>query len=186
MPDRHGTVRQRRQRGVTLIEQVMAVAIMATLVGTAMPSMRRLLDRSQLQTAQADFIGALHHTREAAVVARQATVFCPSRDGRQCADEERWDHGWLLAADGDHDNQPDGPPLFVNGSYAGRLTIQSSVGRRHVRFQADGSARGSNLTFVFCRRGTAERALSVVVANSGRIRGGLASAEQAAACARQR
>ena len=185
MPNQ-GWMRCHRERGVTLVEQVMVVAIMATLVGAAMPSMRRLLDRNQLRTAQADFIGALHHTREAAVIARQATVFCPSRDGQQCADEERWDHGWLLAADRDHDNQPDGQPLHVNGNYAERLTIQSSIGRRHVRFQADGSARGSNLTFVFCRRGTAEQALSVVVANSGRIRGGAASAEQAADCAQQR
>ena len=185
MPNQ-GWMRCHRERGVTLVEQVMVVAIMATLIGAAMPSMRRLLDRNQLRTAQADFIGALHHTREAAVIARQATVFCPSRDGRQCADEERWDHGWLLAADRDHDNQPDGQPLHVNGNYAERLTIQSSIGRRHVRFQADGSARGSNLTFVFCRRGTAEQALSVVVANSGRIRGGAASAEQAADCAQQR
>lgn len=161
----------------------MVIAILATLVGAAMPSMRRLLDRGQLQTAQADLIGALHHTREAAVVARQATVFCPSRDGHQCTDEDRWDHGWLLAADRDHDNQPDGQPMHVNGSYAGRLTIQSSVGRRHVRFQPDGSARGSNLTFVLCRRGSTDQARSVVVANSGRIRGEPASAEQAAACA---
>ena len=185
MPNQ-GWMRCHRERGVTLVEQVMVVAIMATLIGAAMPSMRRLLDRNQLRTAQADFIGALHHTREAAVIARQATVFCPSRDGRQCADEERWDHGWLLAADRDHDNQPDGQPLHVNGNYAERLTIQSSIGRRHVRFQADGSARGSNLTFVLCRRGTPEQALSVVVANSGRIRGGPASAEQATACAKQR
>jgi type IV fimbrial biogenesis protein FimT len=119
------------------------------------------------------------------VIARQATVFCPSRDGQQCADEERWDHGWLLAADRDHDNQPDGLPLHVNGNYAERLSIQSSAGRRHVRFQADGSARGSNLTFVFCRRGEVGQALRVVVANSGSVRGALASSDQASACAHQ-
>ncbi|MGP1667212.1 MAG: GspH/FimT family pseudopilin [Rhodanobacter sp.] len=185
MPDRQGTVHQRRQRGVTLIEQVMVIAIMATLAGAALPSMRRLLGRNQLQAAQTDFIGALNHTRAAAVTGRRATVFCPSRDGQQCLDDERWDHGWLLAADGDHDNQPDAQPLYVNGSYADQLTIKSSSGRHHVRFQPDGSAGGSNLTFVFCHRGKAEQALSVVVANSGRLRGARASAEQAAACAKQ-
>jgi type IV fimbrial biogenesis protein FimT len=173
------------QRGVTLIEQVMVIAIVATLVGAALPSMQRWFARGQLQTAQADFIGALHHTREAAVTWRRATVFCPSHDGQQCADEERWDHGWLLAADRNHDNQPDDAPLYANGAYAGQLVIQSSAGRRHVRFQADGSARGSNLTFVFCRRGEVGQALRVVVANSGRVRGALASSDQASACAQQ-
>lgn len=186
MPDRPWTMRQRRQRGVTLIEQVMAIAIMATLAGAALPSMRRLLGRGQLQTAQTDFIGALNHTRAAAVTGRRAAVFCPSQDGQHCLDDERWDHGWLLAADGDHDNQPDGPPLYANGSYADRLTIRSSAGRRRVRFQPDGSAGGSNLTFVFCHRGKTEEALSVVVANSGRVRGANATTEQAAACAQQR
>jgi len=186
MPDRQWTAPARAQRGVTLIEQVMVVAIAATLAGVAFPAMHKLLARDQLRAAQADLIGTLHHARAAAVTARHATVFCPSRDGARCADEERWDNGWLLAADRNRDNQPDGAPLHVDGGYAGRLVIQSSAGRRHVRFQPDGSAGGSNTTFVLCRHGDASGALSVVLANSGRARGAPASATQAAACAQLR
>ena len=172
-------------QGMTLVEQVAVLAVASALACVAVPALHGLLARNRLVAAQHEYLAALALARHAAVMRQARTLFCPSRDGRQCADEERWDHGWLLAADRDHDNQPDGQPLHVNGNYAERLTIQSSVGRHHVRFQADGSARGSNLTFVFCRRGMPEQALNVVVANSGRIRGGHASAAQAAACAQQ-
>jgi type IV fimbrial biogenesis protein FimT len=89
----------------------------------------------------------------------------------------------LLSHDTDHNNQPDQGPLYSGSGYAGKLTIQSSSGRHYVRFRPDGSASGSNITLVLCQRSSSQQALSVVVSNSGRIRGTPASASQAADCA---
>ncbi|MEO9077767.1 MAG: GspH/FimT family pseudopilin, partial [Rhodanobacter sp.] len=59
--------------------------------------------------------------------------------------------------------------------------ISSSSGRRDVRFQPDGTASGSNITLVFCEPGS-NTALSVLVSNSGRIRGAMATPAQTADC----
>lgn len=176
----HGS-RRCRSRGVTLVEQVMVVAILAVLVGVASPSLAGLVRHERAQSAQMDFLGALGYARGEAVLRRTRVLFCPTRDRVRCSDENRWDGGWLVGVDSDHDNQPDAAPLRVGEGHA-RLVIQSSAARQHVTFLPDGSAGGSNLTLLFCDPGHAGQALGVVVSNSGRVRGSRPSAEQAAVC----
>ena len=170
-------------RGTTLIEQIMVLAIMAILTSIAVPPLRRLLSRDRLQIAQTDFMAALQNARATAATSGMRTLLCPSRDGTSCSDEGRWDGGWLMGYDNDHDDQPDDGPLHVSNGYHARLIIHSSSGRHLVRFRPDGSARGSNLTVVFCERTHAARTLAVVVSNSGRIRGAPGTAKQQTRCA---
>jgi type IV fimbrial biogenesis protein FimT len=171
-----------RQRGTTLIEQIMALTIVAVLGSIAAPSLRHLLSRNQMQVAQMDFMAALQHSREAAVNTGQRSVLCPTIDGNTCTDSTHWEDGWLLGSDADRDNQPDPGSLYTGGNYHGKLTIRSSGGRHYVRFLTTGSASGSNLTLLFCPAFGTEHALVVVVSNAGRIRGGHASAKQAENC----
>lgn len=164
----------------------MVLAIVAVLLGIALPSMGKLLGRDQLQVAQTDFISALGHARETAVVTGKRTLLCPSLDGSRCSGDTRWDNGWLLGHDADGNEQPDHGALYVGPGYRGGVSIQSSAGRRFVRFNPDGSASGSNLTLVFCGSGGSATALSVVVSNAGRVRGAPATRAQGASCVRGR
>ena len=164
------------QHGVTLIEQIMVLAIVGVLIGIATPSLHKLLMRHALQTAQVDFIAALRHARSTAVTSGKRTLFCPSTDGAHCASTTHWESGWVLGVDANHDNQPTGASRTSN------FLILSSTGRQLVRFQPNGSASGSNLTLLFCQVDGQAPTLSVVVSNSGRVRGAPATAEQAASC----
>ena len=174
------------QRGASLIEQIMVLVIIASLAGMATPPLRKMLSRNQVQTAQTDFISALQHARQTAVTTGKQTLFCPTVDGAHCSEAVRWDTGWLLASDVDLDNQPDGTPIYAGAGYGGKLAIVSSSGRRFVRFHPDGSASGSNLTLLFCSPSSIDNVLAVVIANSGRVRGASATADQAAGCGKAR
>jgi type IV fimbrial biogenesis protein FimT len=174
------------QRGSTLIEQIMVLAIVLSLAGMATPPLRKLLTRSQMQSAQTDFIAGLQHARATAITSGRQTLFCPTLDGTTCSDARRWENGWLLASDSNLDNQPDNGPLYRGPGYTGKLMIQSSAGRHFVRFHADGTASGSNMTLLFCSPSSSDNALSVVISNSGRVRGAPASTAQAASCAQMR
>jgi type IV fimbrial biogenesis protein FimT len=172
-----------RQCGVSLIEQLMVLAIIGVLLGVAAPSLHPLIARNELQAAQTDFIAALQHARATAVTQGRRVVFCPSVDGASCAQSTHWEHGWILGVDGNHDNQPDGAPRYTGGARQARVAIRSSAGRQLVRFQPDGSAGGSNLTLTFCKTDAAAPALNVIISNSGRVRGAPASTAQGQACA---
>lgn len=172
----------RPQRGITLVEQLMAMVVLGVLLAIAAPPLARLLQRNQVQLAQTDVIAALQHARGAAALSGKSTVFCPSRDGAHCSGATRWDSGWLIGHDLARKGQPDTAPLRSQAAYAS-LVILGDSGRPLVRFQSDGSASGTTNTLRICSRGQADQALIVVVSNSGRVRGAKASAEQAASCA---
>lgn len=179
----HGCPRT-MQAGLSLIDQVMAVAMLTTLTGMALPSLDGLLQRHRLQGAQTEYIAALQYARSVAVGEGVRTIVCPSRDGRRCDKGTDWGGGWLVARDGD--GQPDGAPLRSGRHVDAGLTVLGPASRPRVRFQPSGSAAGSDLSLLFCRRGVRERALVVVVSNPGRIRGTPADAAQATACATAR
>ena len=171
--------------GFSLIEQIMVLAIVAILTSVAAPSLQHLLNQNQLRVAQTDFIAALRHARGMAITSGRRSLFCPSPDGQHCSNDTHWDQGWLLGHDANGDHQPDGDPSYTGAAYSAKLNISSSSGRHDVRFHPDGSASGSNITLLFCESG-GNTALSVVVSNSGRIRGARATPAQAAHCAQSK
>ncbi len=183
MPHRNGHQKRAGQAGITLIEQIMALAILAVLLSIAAPSLGGLVSRNRLQSMQMDYIAGLRHAREAAITHGVPVVFCPSSDGVACQATSIWDHGWLIAEDRDADNQPDHHALYTGMASNTQLHVRSSTGRYRVRFHPDGNAAGSNLTLTVCAAGKAGRGLNVIVSNAGRVRGATASPAQASACA---
>lgn len=176
-------VKQRcMQCGITLIEQIMVIAIVGVLAAIAVPALAPLLQRNQVRLAQAEFIGALQHARGIAVTSGKSTLFCPSADGRRCSTAARWESGWLIGHDPARTGQPATGVLRARHAYAG-ITILGDTGRKLVRFRNDGTSIGMTNTWRFCRQGQADQALVVVISNTGRARADKASAEQAASCA---
>jgi type IV fimbrial biogenesis protein FimT len=170
------------QRGVSLIEQVTTLAVMAVLACMATPALGRLMARSAVRATQGDLVAALHFAREAAVRADTHSVLCPSADGVHCNEDAGWQRGWLIGYDRDHDGSPEGAPVATGGPASSHVVVLGSGARRQLRFRADGSAPGSNVTLLICRRGSANGARRVLLANSGRVRSASANAAQAAEC----
>lgn len=170
-----------REKGLTLIEQALVLAIVAVLVTIAVPSMQRMLGRSRLQSTQIDLIAGLRHARHAAVTQGSTTLFCPSPDGMRCVTSSRWESGWLTASDRDGDKQPDHAVMYIGSAQPG-VRVLSNPDRHYVRFRPDGSASGTNATFTLCLPGQHAEVLTVAVSNAGRVMGGSASKDYAARC----
>lgn len=169
-------------RGFGLIELIVTLAVLAVLAAVAVPSFANMVARQELNVAQSDYIAALLHARYLAVNEQAPTLLCPTIDGRRCNERGAWTDGWLIGRDPDNQGQLDGSPLYAGGKYSGRLNIVSSS-KQGIRFKADGTVGNSNQSLTICLRNGEPRALRVVIARRGRVRGEVADAADAAKCA---
>ena len=172
-------------RGFTLVELMMALAIVAVLATVALPAFGNLLGRTRQQVAVGDLLASLNQARGAAVSRGQHVIACPSIDHLTCLHTTQWHTGWLLFADLDHDGQRSDDEPVIGGSQALQdgIGILGTVGRPRIDYQADGSASGTNITLTVCDRAAgAAQARTLVVSPSGRIRHGQATPEAAAGC----
>jgi len=173
---------QKQQRGVTLIELIMSVALIGSLLTMGLPSFFNFTQRTQMVTAKNELLSVLQYARSTAVTSGKEVVLCPTIDQENCADSMSWHQGWILFADENRNDKRDGSEtvLSVGGDVSKDLVIVSSQGRKKVVYRTDGSATGTNLTFTFCDRRGAESATTLVVNNGGRVRQGVPTTHQAA------
>jgi type IV fimbrial biogenesis protein FimT len=164
------------QAGLTLLEVLIALAVAAGLLFAAAGSLGTWIPRAQ-QRNQADaLVQALHHARSEAIKRGHRVDLCPSADGATCDAAGRWELGWLLFDDPDHDgDRATGEAIVRVEARAGNgITVR---GNRpvagYVSFTAQGLARLASGalqmgTFTVCKPGL--DTLEVVLANGGRPR----------------
>jgi type IV fimbrial biogenesis protein FimT len=174
----------RQNRGITLIELVMTLALVSILLAIAAPAFGGLVQRDAAETSRNTLTTALGTARIEAVTRTRNVVVCPSADEQYCDHSTEWQHGWIVFADANQDGDRDeGETLISAGDPQPEgVAIVSTAGRTKVAYHTDGSSPGSNLTLTLCDRRGAQLATSLVVNNAGRVRTGKPTAAAAEAC----
>ncbi len=169
--------------GITLIELVVVIAIVAILAGIALPAFGDLGQSMATRSARSLLSVDLAQARANAVMRGGDVVACPSHDSVHCTDGVIWHHGWIVFADHNRNRRPDADETVIAVAQAQKsgVAVVSSGGRRSLRFLADGTAEGSNVTLTFCDRRGPAHASTLVLNNGRRLRSGTPSAAQAAA-----
>lgn len=159
------------QRGITLIELLIALAIAAVLLGLSLPSFAALKARNDVAASHNLMMTGFAAAREAAIVHRAPAVLCPGSSETGCRKDGIWDGGWMIWLDRNDNGSFDSSDTLLRSEtgFDGELAIRSSKHRSRVTFQPNGMAEGSNLTVKLCdSEGTALRGL--VTSNTGRTR----------------
>lgn len=113
----------RRPHGLTAVELLTVLAIVALLSGLAMPAMRDMIRNYQLNAAVADLFGAIDLARAQAIARGSRVQLVPLEAGGA-----NWSEGWVVFADSDGDRRP-GPSEEViasHGPVAGGIVITFS------------------------------------------------------------
>jgi type IV fimbrial biogenesis protein FimT len=75
----------RRDRGFTLLELMVTLAVLAIILGIAVPSFKGLLVRARIGAAANQLVAGLQTARMLAIRSNSRVEMCPSTDGATCS-----------------------------------------------------------------------------------------------------
>ena len=162
-----------RHSGVTLIEMLVAVAILAILLAVGVPSMQEFFTRNRLESAAGEFMASLAYARSEAIRRGDQVTL------RNASGNRNWANGWTMFMDLDRDGVKDAgeDTLRVGQTVPAPLTVFSSNGKfvNFIAFRSDGSITDSvGGSFAFCNGSTpADGSRLVIMIGTGRARIGL-------------
>src|SRR5690554_4410377 len=88
-----------RQRGFTLIELMVTVAVVAIVVAIGLPSFQGSLRSNRVATASNELVASIALARSEALRSPGGAAICGTTDGTTCS--AAWDVGWMVWTDMD-------------------------------------------------------------------------------------
>lgn len=92
------TASSRAQRGFTLLELMVTIAILAILLAIGVPSFTAYIESSRATATANELLYYTQLTRSEAVKRNSAVTLCPTADQETCATDSVWTQGWLVIA----------------------------------------------------------------------------------------
>lgn len=142
------------QAGVTLVELLVVVVLVAILMSIGVPSYRYVTTSNRLATEIDALMGDLQYARSEAAREGQYVTVCvaQSTSPATCAatGTATWQNGWIIFADVNNDGTIDtgDPVLRIRNAFSSSDTLVSSPATSAVTFNRDGFAHLGNATTV--------------------------------------
>lgn len=165
----HPTLPAPCSRGYGLVELCMALALVATLAATALPSFQRTLARLRADSLRMQLHAMLSTVRSTAITRRQRIEACPSSDGITCGRD--WARGWLVYPAPHTPLRPGKAPkgvLLVEQHAASSVKARTSLWRQRMQFRADG--RNAGVPQTICIYIGKQLHSEIVISMPGRVR----------------
>ena len=170
MPSRKHHRLPGRRAGITALDLLITLAVIAVAMAIAVPALRDYSANYRLKAALGRFHASLAIARAEAIGRSTRIVICPADADGGCAATGAWQRGWKTFVDTDDDREHGTDEILLRSEPdTPQVRILTSVHRTRLRFFANGSAPGSNATITFCDARGARSARQVTLSPSGRI-----------------
>ena len=88
-----------RSRGVTLLELMTAIAVLAVLAAVGVPAFSAIVRNNQIAGQSANLVAAMNLARSEALKRGTRVSVCAAADNDTCAEDGNWTNGWIVFAD---------------------------------------------------------------------------------------
>lgn len=166
------------KRGVTLIELMVAIALLAVLLTLGLPTFAGLLRQWRLDAAVDSFVGDLRLARSTATRTSRPVVLCV-RNGNACGTSTDWTAGWLVFSDLNGDNTLDnGEPVIADRGPPAGIAVMTAPA--NLGFRSNGTLNGINASVAVRASGASAEVpdLAIVISGVGRASVGQAKKEK--------
>lgn len=148
---------RRRVHGVTLVELMVTLVVLAILMAIATPSFQMVRNSTRLSGQANELVTAIQLARSEAVSRRQWVTVCRSDNGTSCSTATTSWQGWMVFVDTDRDGALDGGEETLRvGEVRAPLSVlaSNSLTNNLISFRPDGFARSGtallNATLSVC------------------------------------
>ena len=131
-----------RSSGVTLVELVVAVAILAIIAAMGVPAFNYVITINRLAAASNELVGSLQLARSEAIRRGTRVAVCASSTGSSCT-TGGWSSGWIAFEDQDRNAAVSAGETILRrhtGPEGLQILTSGNIGSAVV-FRADGRAR---------------------------------------------
>lgn len=135
------------QRGVTLVELIVTLAIVAIVVMAGLPMLGDFTRDSRIVSRTNDMVAVLNFARSEAVKRTEFISMCPSSDQATCTGGTDWTVGWIVWLDetGPGDGTVDsGETIIRVGGATQAMSISS--GADSITYDSAGALTGAGVT----------------------------------------
>jgi type IV fimbrial biogenesis protein FimT len=158
-------------RGFSLIEVMVAVAILVILSTLAAPSFRSMIANNRITAQANDLVSDLAAARSEAIKRPGSVSICGSSDGLAC--DSHWSQGRLVFVDGDANGAVDGGDeiLRVREALKGQTLVDAfppvgTAATHYLSYSSSGFSSASG-TFTLCQSGYIGRVITI--SQTGRV-----------------
>lgn len=141
-------------RGFTLVELMVTIAVMAILLGIAIPSFTEMTLSSKLRSYANDLVASANLARGEAIKRNAVVTLCVSTNGTSCAASGGWEQGWIVLSG----------TTVIQRQQAAASGFKISSAAINIGFQPAGVGT-TQATLVVCRAtpsvGSQERVVSI-------------------------
>lgn len=137
-------------KGLTLIELLVTIAVLAILLTIALPSFRTAIQNNRLATQGNDLVTAMQLARAESLKRRRPVIVCASSDGATC--QGAWTDGWIVAEDDAAAGSTSptlGQVIRVWGPLRGETTVDSAITLMRFMPRGDVNPQGDSGAIVF-------------------------------------
>jgi type IV fimbrial biogenesis protein FimT len=96
-----------RQSGLTLLESMIVLSVIALLVLISVPGVPVATDYFRLSTTAGRLASGLEMAATESLRRSSSVWLCPSSDGQNCREDGDWNSGWIVFSDGNGNHKAD-------------------------------------------------------------------------------